>query len=96
LGDKLFRLILNEYEPGDEAVPFIDMLNKLEKLGFMTSAKEWMSLWKIRNEISHQYDDEPEEMSQAINNILNHKDIIKEIYFKVKKKAETLVEGQGE
>ncbi|MCF6267459.1 MAG: nucleotidyltransferase domain-containing protein [Desulfuromusa sp.] len=93
LGDKLFRLILKEYEPTDEILPFIDMLNKLEKLGFINSAREWMNLRKIRNEISHQYDDEPEEMSQAINNILNHKEIIKEIYLKVKKKSEGLIGG---
>lgn len=91
LGDKLFRLILKEYEPTDEILPFIDMLNKLEKLGFIDSAKEWINLRKIRNEISHQYDDEPEEMSQAINNILNHKDIIKEIYLKLKKKSGVLI-----
>jgi predicted nucleotidyltransferase len=91
LGDKLFRLILQEYEPGDEIVPFIDVLNTLEKLGFITSAKEWMNLRKIRNEISHQYDDEPEEMTQAINNILNHKDIIKEIYLKVRGKTGILI-----
>ena len=90
LGDKLFRLILEAYEPIDEIYPFIDLLNKLEKLGFINSAKEWMNLRKIRNEISHQYDDEPEEMCQAINNIMNHKEIIKEIYLRVKKKSEAL------
>ncbi len=90
LGDKVFRLLLKAYEPTDEVLPFIDLLNKLEKLGFISSAKEWMNLREIRNEISHQYDDEPEEMCQAINNILNHKDIIKEIYLKVKEKSEGL------
>jgi len=87
LGDKLFKLILREYEPTDEVLPFIDLLNKLEKLGFIDSAKEWLYLRKIRNEIAHQYDDEPEEMTQAINNIMNHKEIIKEIYLKVKEKS---------
>jgi len=91
VGDKLFRLVLAEYEATDEVVPFIDMLNKLEKNGVIDSAKEWLKLRKIRNDISHQYDDEPEEMTQAINNILNHKNIIKEIYLKVKKKTRSLV-----
>jgi hypothetical protein len=59
---------------------FIDTLNKLEKLNFLPNAKEWLILRKIRNEISHQYDDEPEEMSQAINNILGQKGIIVGIY----------------
>ena len=91
MGDKLFRQILAVYEANDDVLPFIDVLNKLEQLGFINSAKEWMNLRNIRNEISHQYDDEPEEMTQAINNILNLKDIIKEIFLKIKIKVETSI-----
>jgi len=80
MGDKLFRLILAQYEENPQHLTFIDALNRLEKLGFLPSAKEWLVLRKIRNEISHQYDDEPEEMSQAINHILGQKGIIVEIY----------------
>jgi len=48
-----------------------------------------MYLRKIRNEIAHQYDDEAEEMSQAINNILHQKSIIISIYQKTKDKYQT-------
>jgi len=80
MGDKLFRLILAQYEENPQHFTFIDALNRLEKLGFLPSAKEWLVLRKIRNEIAHQYDDEPEEMSQAINHILGQKGIIVGIY----------------
>lgn len=80
MGDKIFRLILENYEESTQNLPFIDILNRLEKLGFLPNAKEWLILRKIRNDISHQYDDEPEGMSQAINNILNQKAILFEIY----------------
>lgn len=80
MGDKLFRLVLSQYEENTQNLSFIDTLNKLEKFGLLPSTKEWLMLRKIRNEISHQYDDEPEEMSQAINSILNQKTIIIEIY----------------
>ena len=88
LGQKIFRLVLNIYEPFDESIPFIDVLNKLEKLDFLESAKEWINLRDKRNKIAHQYDDEPYEMTQAINDILNQKDIIKAIYLKIKQKVE--------
>jgi len=88
LGQKIFRLILNIYDPLDESIPFIDVLNKLEKLDFLESAKEWINLRDKRNKIAHQYDDEPYEMTQAINDILTQKDIIKAIYLKIKHKAE--------
>jgi predicted nucleotidyltransferase len=91
MGDKLFRLIVKQFDPDGDSVPFVDMLNKLEKIGYLVSAKEWMTLRKIRNEISHQYDDEPEEMTLAINTILNHKKVIKEIYLKLKNKVRTLI-----
>jgi hypothetical protein len=41
----------------------------------------------LRNEIAHQYDDEPEEMSQAINNFISQKDIIKNIYLNLKNRV---------
>ncbi len=56
LGQKIFRLILNIYEPLDGSIPFIDVLNKLEKLDFLESAKEWINLRDKRNKIAHQYD----------------------------------------
>jgi len=86
LGEKIFRLLIEEFMPSNELVTFIDKLNMLEKLGFINSVKEWQNLRKIRNEIAHQYDDEPDEMSQSINNIINQKDIIKNVYIKLKKK----------
>jgi len=79
---------LNIYKPLDENIPFLDLLNKLEKLNFLESAKEWINLRDKRNKIAYQYDDEPYEMTQAINDILNQKDIIKAIYLKIKQRTE--------
>ena len=84
LGQKIFKLVLDIYEPSNEALPFLDILNKLEKLNFLESAKEWMNLREKRNNIAHQYDDEPYEMTQAINDILNQKDILKSVYMRFK------------
>lgn len=86
IGDKIFKMLVARYQDNVTSIPFIDVLNMLEKLGYLYSSKEWINLRKIRNEISHQYDDEPEEMSKSINNILNQKDIIKNIYIKVRDK----------
>ena len=90
MGDKLFKLILSQYEENLQQLSLIDILNKLEKLEFLPSAKEWLILRKIRNEISHQYDDEPEEMSQAINHILGQKGIIFGIYTHLRNRYKSL------
>ncbi len=88
LGGKIFKLTLNIYEPSDENIPFLDLLNRLEKLGFLDNTKEWINLRDKRNKIAHQDDDEPYEMTQAVNDILNQKDILKSVYEKIKQKSE--------
>ncbi len=89
IGEKIFKTILKFYDDRDINLPFLDMLNKLEKLGYIHSTKEWINLRKIRNEISHHYDDEPEEMSQAINMIVVQKGNIIKIYETIKNKYES-------
>jgi len=89
IGEKIFPLIISFYDDHVYTIPFKDLLNKLEKTGFIFSAKEWMHLRKIRNDISHQYDDEPEEMSQAINLIVDNKKILIDIYYNLKNKYES-------
>ena len=90
LGQRIFRLVYKIYEPFEENIPFLDLLNKLEKLGFLENTKEWINLRDKRNQIAHQYDDEPYEMTQAINGLLNQKNILKTIYLKIKNKIEDL------
>lgn len=90
MGDKIFKLLISYLEQNSKPITFIDTLNRLEKYSFIDSAKEWINLRKIRNEISHQYDDEPEEMAQAINNLVNQKEIIENIYFSLKRKYNEL------
>ncbi len=86
LGQKIFKAILNIYEPDQEALPFLDVLNKLEKLNFLEDKKEWLNLREKRNKIAHQYDDEPYEMTEAINDILYQKKILESIYLGIKNK----------
>lgn len=84
LGDKVFRLIIQKYEPSADKLPLLDVLNKLEKYGVLENAKEWISLRKLRNDVAHQYEDEPEEMSLAINNLLAQKEVIVKIFEKIR------------
>ncbi|MFK7780591.1 MAG: nucleotidyltransferase domain-containing protein [Candidatus Gracilibacteria bacterium] len=91
LGQKIFRVVLSMYEPSFENIPFLDLLHKLEKLDFLENTKEWINLRDKRNKIAHQYDDEAYEMTQAINDIFNQKDILKAVYVKFKKQSELLL-----
>ena len=88
LGEKIFKLIISQYDSSIEQLTFADTLNRLEKLEYLYSAQEWMNLRKLRNDIAHQYDDEPNEMSMSINNIFAQFGVIKDIFLKLQQRAE--------
>ncbi len=83
--NRLFRLIISEYVEDIEELTFLDILNYLEKIGILESANIWKKLRAIRNEISHTYDDEPEEIAEALNNIFAYKDELIKIYENIKR-----------
>jgi hypothetical protein len=84
LGEKLFKAILLFLDEDIANKPFIDILNKMEKLELLTSAQEWRDLRDIRNELSHTYSDDSEEMTLAINKTFTSKDILITIFKKIK------------
>jgi len=85
IGEKLFRLIVEDFVEDTSKMTFIDLLNQLERIGILESTQDWQNLRKARNNISHQYDDDPEEMAEAINRIFAQKDILIEIFSNIKK-----------
>jgi predicted nucleotidyltransferase len=84
VGEKLFRLIVKDFVEDTTTMTFIDILNQLERIKIIDSVQEWQNLRKARNDISHQYDDEPEEMAEAINRIFAQKDILIDIFNNIK------------
>jgi len=84
MGQKLFKSMLLFLGEEIEGVPFIDILNIMEKLSLLESANEWKVLREDRNELAHNYDDEAESMSLAINQIYNKKVLLENIYNNIK------------
>lgn len=80
IGDKLFKFIAKDFVDNVENMTFIDILNTLEKANIIASVQDWKNLREIRNNISHQYDDEEEDMAEALNKIFAQKDILIEIF----------------
>ncbi len=57
MGAKLFPAALEiTKEPGDLKA-FIDKLYRLEKIGAITSAEDWLLMREARNTFSHDYPD---------------------------------------
>lgn len=68
-----------------EGLPFIDVLNKLEKFSLIQSTEQWKQLREIRNAIAHEYDDSPQLMSQVLNTVFDARLELFAIYENLKK-----------
>jgi hypothetical protein len=85
MGAKLFKTILIFLGEDIEGKPFIDILNLMEKLHLLKNAHDWKALRDDRNELSHNYENEPEKMSLVINQLYAKKDLLIDIYSHIKK-----------
>jgi len=84
MGQRLFKAMLILLQEEVEHVPFLDILNKLEKLNLIASAEKWQELREIRNAISHEYDDSPELMTQVLNAVFSSNEVLIDTYVDLK------------
>ncbi|WP_397546057.1 hypothetical protein ABUL39_08125 [Rhodothermus marinus] len=66
IGQQLIPSILRALGEPVEEMPVIDRLNRLEQLGWLSSADEWMMLRRIRNELTHDYPQTLEERLETL------------------------------
>jgi hypothetical protein len=84
-GEKLFVLMLEFMkEENVRNKPFVDILNRLEQLDLLDNKNVWLELRKIRNNIAHQYEDEPQQAAEALNAIFASKAMLEKIYLTLK------------
>jgi len=68
----------------------IDVLNLAERLGLNINKKIWMESRKIRNEISHEYIIDYEKIANALNDMYNLFDFLKQSFMILKEKSESI------
>ena len=67
MGAKLFPLTLEIAKEPDEFPAFIDKLNRLEKIGAISSVEQWLGFRAVRNQFSHDYPDDSEQNAATLN-----------------------------
>lgn len=67
IGQRLLPAILLAGQEWQDNATFLDKLNRLEKLGAVPSALEWIKLRDLRNNAMHEYPDEPEVNAANLN-----------------------------
>lgn len=67
MGAKLLPAVLELTHEEGELNTFIDKLNRLEKIGALSSVEQWLKLREMRNQFAHDYPDDPEIQSTLLN-----------------------------
>lgn len=65
IGDKLLPRILDWV--AEPVGPFIDNLDRAERLAWISAADHWMQARRLRNRSVHEYVDDPAEFAAALN-----------------------------
>ena len=81
MGAKLFKSLLL-YQGENVNKPFLDILNQLEKMEVLDVDK-WFEIRDLRNDISHDYDDNEEIAIEILNMIYKLKDDLAEVLKKI-------------
>ena len=64
VGDKLLPLLLTAL--GEKPSAAIDNLDRAERFGLIKSADEWMTMRNLRNQMVHEYIEDPAVLSSAL------------------------------
>lgn len=64
LGDKLLPELLEAL--GEERAILIDRLDMAEKLGWIRSSEQWMAIRQLRNQMIHEYIEDPAVLTAAL------------------------------
>jgi len=68
LGEKVLPTLLElSEEPIEPSAPFVQKLERLEKIGLIPSANLWRQLRQIRNSIAHEYPEQPAIKAAVLN-----------------------------
>ncbi len=85
LGNKLFKAVLMLLGEDLTNKSFIDMFNRLEQLGIIKNYDLWVELRKLRNELAHDYEDDPIETSEKINKVFDKKDVLEKFFIDIER-----------
>ena len=83
MGAKLFKALLL-YQGENIDKPFLDLLNRLERMEII-NVDEWFEIRDLRNEISHEYEENERVAVEILNTIYRLKDELKAVLDRIEK-----------
>jgi hypothetical protein len=84
VGNRLFKAFLITVGDYADTMSFVDVLDKLEKLGIVSSTEEWLKIRKLRNKLAHEYPDELEEIKEDLKEAINYAEVLEQTIERIK------------
>lgn len=72
IGTRLLPALLQVIEEWHDHEPFLDKLNRAEKLGLLPSAEQWQLLRELRNQTAHEYPNQPRLVVDNLHRLVQH------------------------
>lgn len=66
MSEKLFKRLLESLGEYKDSMSLLDVLDKLEKLQLLKNVDQWIAIRKLRNQLTHEYPDNKEEVLEGI------------------------------
>jgi len=66
MGEKLFKVFLDEIGEYKDTMSLLDILDKLEKFEVLDNAYDWMEYRKLRNQLTHECPNNEDEIIEGI------------------------------
>ena len=77
VGNKLFKLFLDEIGEYQDNMSLLDVLDKLERFKIISDSKKWMYYRKLRNQLTHEYPNNEDDIIDGIKlSLIAYKEIV--------------------
>lgn len=80
---KMFRGVLRAVGEYSESMTALDVLDKMEKVGLIESASLWIDYRNLRNELTHEYPDNRDEIISGLKVSLDVFEVMENTYKKI-------------
>lgn len=80
MGLRLIPALLLLVQEWRDAEPFLDKLNRAEKLGMVPSVNTWQRLRELRNQTAHEYPNQPERVIANLRHLVAEVPALAEVY----------------
>jgi hypothetical protein len=84
MGRKMFPYFLLSLGEEIKTIPFVDMLNRIEELLSIKISDEWLELRKIRNDLTHEYEEDSAGNASTLNAIFEKTKFLFQVYTAIK------------